>query len=256
MPYFTQHIICIVNNCQKLIELAQHMKQIYWPKSRTEHYESFEKLLFTFKNLRDEVGLFLLDEAFLDLEVHFNDLFSAKWLTTTISIDTICVTLEDYFQDYNHLRDVNFVYVINEAQKMVTKRYIRAMLSKRVSKPRPECDQIMKKINKEAKQIKNFFSKIAPNISDSESPIDLITILGNLLGCDIEMLVLDLHTLLGNYPSLTEDHLVRLFYIRNDIKAAEVKMKIQDAMKSKKQKVSVDKLDTIFKEIVFSDKLW
>lgn len=213
-------------------------------------------MIFAKKGLRDEVGLFLLDEAFLDLEVHFNDLFSVKWLTNTLPIDTICVTLEDYFQDYNHLRDINFEYVIGEAQKMVTKRYIKAMLSKRISKPRADCEQIVKKINKEARQINNFFGKIAPNISDSDSPVDLITILGNLLGCDIEMLVLDLHTLLGNYPSLTEDHLVRLFYIRNDIKAAEVRQKIQDAMKSKKQKVSVDKQDAVFKEIVFSDKLW
>lgn len=49
MPYFTQHIIAIVNNCQQIMELAQHMKQLYWPKSRTEHYEDFEKLVETFQ---------------------------------------------------------------------------------------------------------------------------------------------------------------------------------------------------------------
>lgn len=256
MPYFTQHLITIVNNCQQIMELAQQMKHLYWPKSRTEHYERFECLIKTFQNLRDEVALFLLDEAFLDLEVHFNDLFTAKWLTTSISVDTICVTLEDYFQDYNHLREINFEYVINEAQKMVAKRYIKAMLSKRISKPRQDCETITKKISKEAKQIKVFFGRIAPNLNDADSPIDLITTMGNLINCDMEMLVLDLHTIIGNYPSLTEDHLVRLFYIRNDIKSNEVKSKIQDAIKSKKSKVSVDKQDVVFKEIQFSDKLW
>lgn len=256
MVYFTHHLITIVNNCQQIIELAQHMKQLYWPKSRTEHYEDFERLLKTFQNLRNEVAVFLLEEAFLDLEVHFNDLFTANWLLKNISVDTICVTLEDYFQDYNHLREINFEYVINEAQKMVAKRYIKAMLSKRISKPRPEVEFITKKINKEAKQIKMFFGKIAPNMIDADSPIDLINTMGNLLNCDIEMLVLDLHTLFGNYPSLTEDHLVRLFYIRNDVKTNEVKTRIQDAIKSKKSKVSVDKQDVVFKEIIFSDKLW
>ena len=254
--YFTQHLITFVNNCQQILELAQQMKQLYWPKSKTEHYEEFERLQKTFNDLRDEVALFLLEEAFLDLEVHFSDLFSPKWLTTTISIDTICVTLEDYFQDYNHLREVNFEYVINEAQKLVTKRYIKAMFSKRISKPKQDCEVITKKIAKEARQIKTFFGKIAPNISDTDSPIDLITTLGNLLCCDIEMLVLDLHSLLVNYPSLTEDHLVRLFYIRNDLKSNDVKSKVQDAMKSKKSKVSVDKQDAVFREIVFADKLW
>lgn len=47
-PYFTQHFITIVNNCQQILELAQHMKQLYWPKGRTEHYEEFEKLLKTY----------------------------------------------------------------------------------------------------------------------------------------------------------------------------------------------------------------
>lgn len=197
-----------------------------------------------------------MDEAFLDLEVHFNELFTAKWLSSSIAVDTICVTLEDYFQDYNHLRENNFEYVINEAQKMVTKRYIKAMLSKRLSKSRQDCEAITKKVNKEAKQIKTFFGKIAPNTIDSDSPVDLITVMGNLINCDIEMLVLDLHTLVGNYPSLTEDHLVRLFHIRNDVKSNEVKTKIQDAIKSKKSKVSVDRQDVVFKEIVFSDKLW
>lgn len=256
LPFFTQHLITIVNNCQQIMELAQHMKQLYWPKSRTDHYEDFEQLLKTFQSLRDEVGLFLLEEAFLDLEVHFSELFTAKWLTTSISVDTICVTLEDYFHDYNHLREINFEYVINEAQKMVAKRYIKAMLSKRISKPRPDCEAITRKVTKEAKQIKQFFRKIAPNMADTDSPIDLITTMGNLISCDIEMLILDLHTLIGNYPSLTEDHLVRLFYIRSDIKSNEVKAKVQDALTSKKSKVSADKQDVVFKEIQFSDKLW
>lgn len=256
MPFFTQHIITIVNNCQQIMELAQQMKQLYWPKSKTEHYDEFERLLMTFQSVRDEIASFLLQEAFLDLEVHFNDLFTAKWETTNVSVETICVTLEDYFQDYNHLRAINFEYVINRAQSLVTKRYIRAMLSKRISKPRANCEVMSKKIIREAKQIRNFFSKIAPNLSESDSPIDLIAMMANLLDCDIEMLVLDLHTLLGSYPSLTEDHLMRLFYIRSDIKVSEVREKVVDAMKSKKSKVSIDKQDEVFRDIVFSDKLW
>lgn len=257
MPFFTQHMITIVNNCQKIIELSHEMKHLYWPKSKTEHYNEFEHLLQTFQLLRNEVASFLLDEAFLDLEIHFNDLFTSKWESSNVSVDTICVTLEDYFQDYNHLSAINFEYVINRAQNLVKKRYIRAMLSKRMAKPRANCEIISKKIIREAKQIKMFFSKIAPNLVDNnDSSTDLIYLLAILFVCDIEMLVLDLHTILGSYPSLTEDHLMRLFYIRSDIKVAEVREKIQDAMKSKKLNVSIDKQDEIFRDIVFSDKLW
>ncbi len=68
--------------------------------------------------LRDESAAFLLDEAFLDIEPHFQDLISRKWISSSVPgrnidsndvellckmeffslVDTICATLEDYFQ--------------------------------------------------------------------------------------------------------------------------------------------------------------
>lgn len=98
IKYFTHYIITIVNNSQQMVELAQQMKQLYWPKSRTEHYEDFEKLLATFQRIRAHAASYLLEEAFLDLERHFTELFTPKWLASTISVETICITLEDYFQ--------------------------------------------------------------------------------------------------------------------------------------------------------------
>ncbi|XP_055387524.1 exocyst complex component 3 [Condylostylus longicornis] len=256
IKYFTHHIITVVNNSQQIIELAQQMKQLYWPKSRTEHYEDFERLIKTFQRNREEAAIYLLEEAFLDLEVIFNELFTPKWLQSRISIKTICATLEDYFSDYIHLRPNNFELVINEAQIMVAKRYIKALLSKRLSKPRNEIELVTKYINFDAREIKMFFEEKAPNLSMNESPIDLIPVLANLLVCDIELLVLDLTTLLGNYPSLNEEQIVRLFYLRNDVKSGEVREKFKDGMRTKKNLVSTAKYDIIFKEIVFSDKLW
>ena len=259
VPFFTQHIITIVNNCQQIMELAQQIKQLYWPKTRTDHYEDFEKLLQTFHALRDETASYLLEEAFLDIDGHFNELFTVKWIGSSIAVDTICVTLQDYFQDYNHLRVINFEFVIKEAQKMVAKRYIKALLSKRISKPKQECDVIVKKITKEVRQIKSFFDKIAPNVLKNDSPFDAIIVLTQLLSCDVEMIILDLHTLLTNYPSISEEHLIRLFYIRNEIKTNEIKEKIQDVYSTRKTTVTAhDKLSSaIFKEITFSDvKLW
>lgn len=259
VPFFTQHIITIVNNCQQIIELAQQIKQLYWPKTRTDHYEDFELLLRTFQSLRDETASYLLEEAFLDLDGHFNELFTVKWIGSSIAVDTICVTLQDYFQDYNHLRVICFEFVIKEAQKMVAKRYIKALLSKRISKPKAECEIIVKKITNEVRQIKSFFEKIAPNVLKNDSPFDAIIVLSQLLSCDVEMIILDLHTLLTNYPLITEEQLIRLFYIRNEIKTNEIKEKIQDVYSTRKSNVSMhDKLSSvIFKEITFNDlKLW
>lgn len=108
IKFFTHYIISIVNNSQQMLDLAHQLKQLYWPKSRTDHYEDFEKLLATFQRIRLQAANYLLAEAFLDLEVHFNDLFTQKWLTSSISVDTICITLDDYFQvSFQSVRDIS-----------------------------------------------------------------------------------------------------------------------------------------------------
>lgn len=140
-------------------------------------------ILTLFQNLRDEAAQFLLEEAFLDLEQHFDDLFTSKWLSSSIPIDTICVTLEDYFQDYNHLREKNFEYVINEAQNLVYKKYITAMLSKKiVFKTVEEAQQAAVKIVKEANQIRSFFRRIALNAEgvNVDWPFEIISMLAEV----------------------------------------------------------------------------
>lgn len=117
----------------------------------------------------------------MDLEVHFDDLFTAKWLLSTIPVDTICVTLEDYFQDYNHLREKNFDYVINEAQNLVYKKYITALLSKKVTfKTADEAQQAATKIVKEANQIRAFFRRIAPEGVNVDWPFEVISMLAEV----------------------------------------------------------------------------
>lgn len=117
----------------------------------------------------------------MDLEIHFEDLFTSKWLPSTIPVDTICITLDDYFQDYNHLRDKNFEYVINEAQNLVYKKYITAMLSKKVAfKNAEEAQQAATKIVKEANQIRSFFRKIAPPGVNVDWPFEVINTLAEV----------------------------------------------------------------------------
>ncbi|XP_073846465.1 exocyst complex component 3-like [Musca autumnalis] len=256
IKFFTHHIIATVNNSQQILDLAQQLKQKYWPNACSEHYGDFEKLLETFQRIRTQAAGYLLEESFLDLCDHFNELFTKKWLRSTISVDTICITLDDYFQDYKHLTPCNFEMVINESQKQLTIHYICAMLSKRLSRPSTDSEAIKTKINQEAKRFEKLFEKIAPNLSQNDSPLKLISMLSGILVCDLEVLLLDLYTLLGNYPSLTEEQIVRLFYIRNDVKASEVRQKVRDANQTKKAMVTIDKQDCIFNEIVFNDKLW
>ena len=118
-------MIAIVNNCMHAIELSKEMRTRYGNKDEqfemlTAISKNFEVLCQTYEvkfsiipslmkysvnqlsisiqSLRKEAAGFLLEEAFLDAEPHFQDLHTRKWITTTAPVDTICVTLEDYFQ--------------------------------------------------------------------------------------------------------------------------------------------------------------
>uniref|UniRef100_A0A1B6CUA5 Uncharacterized protein n=1 Tax=Clastoptera arizonana TaxID=38151 RepID=A0A1B6CUA5_9HEMI len=230
-PFFTHYMITIVNNCMHFVELAQQMKQHYW-RADFQNNESgamFNNLLKTYQDLRDEAAKFLLDEAFLDLDSHFSDLITTKWYSSSIPVDTICVTLEDYFQDYVHLRVRNFEYVISEAENLVARRYITAMLQKKMSfKTYEERRTAGNKIFKEANQIKALFSRIAPKVANRvDSPFETIKSLAEVLKSeDLEILSLDLHSLVDKYPDVTEDHLSRLLSLRGDISRSDIREKL------------------------------
>ncbi|KAK7861654.1 hypothetical protein R5R35_006569 [Gryllus longicercus] len=240
IPYFTQYMITIVNNCLHFTELAQQMKQHYWRPGLHDNEAGMklEALLNTFQHLRDEAAKFLLEEAFLDLELHFQDLVTSKWLGNNIPVDTICVTLEDYFQDYIHLRPRNFDYVITEAQNLVAKRYISSMLQRKLSfKTYEERRDAAVKIMKEAEQIKAVFIRIAPKVAKFDSPFEIILSLAEVLKSeDPEILSLDLHGIVDKYPDVTQDHLTHLLSLRGDISRSEAREKVAYILKNNKSR--------------------
>lgn len=122
VPFYTHHMITVLNNCFKFQELSEETRKHYW---NTEGHmlaiPNYESLLQTFVNLRNEAAGYLLEEAFLDLDSHFHDLVTSKWLTTTIPVDTICVTLEDYFGVCTYIsqvRRVNFNFDRNAIESV------------------------------------------------------------------------------------------------------------------------------------------
>jgi exocyst complex component 3 len=179
---------------------------------------------------------FLLEEAFLDLEPQFQDLITSKWVGSSIPVDTICVTLEDYFQDYIHLRVRNFDFVISEAQNWVAKRYISAMLQKKISfKTYEERRDAAIKIMSETEQVKEFFVRLAPKVAKFDSPFEIINTLAEVLKSeDPEILSLDLHGLVDKYPDVTQDHLIHLLSLRGDISRSEAREKVAYILQTNK----------------------
>lgn len=255
VPFFTHCIITVLNNCLQFIELALEMKQHYWSSDfKDQSNTAYEKLIKTFQHLRDESAQFLLEEAFLDLDSHFQDLITTKWLTSFISIETICVTLEDYFQDYTHLKPKNLEYIILEAEDIIVRRYITAMLLKKLNfKTYEERRSAAVKMTTEVAQLKSFFMRVAPLVTrDKDSPFDAVVKLSEILKSeDSEILSLDLHTLVKMYPDISEDQITRLLSLRGDLSRSEIREKVQFAIHGNKKLSNTTLTKSIFQQIHF-----
>ena len=101
-----------MNNCELFEELGQELKSRWWKSGHhdNEATQTFEQLLNLFQTLRQEAVNYLLDEAFLDIEIQFNKIMTPEWAKpeATEAIDTVATTMDDYFEDYNYLRPRNF----------------------------------------------------------------------------------------------------------------------------------------------------
>lgn len=226
---FTRYMIAIVNNCELFEELGQELKSRWWKSGHhdNEATQTFEQLLNLFQSLRQEAVNYLLDEAFLDIEIQFNKIMTPEWAKpeATEAIDTVATTMDDYFEDYNYLRPRNFEIVTDVAQERVAKRYIFSLLQpsanvlrKRVTFERDEQRVIVaKKVASEAKRLQAFFRKVAGDVADFDSPFTAIEALAEVLKCDEEMLALDIGTLVKKYPDFNHEHLLCLLNMRGDL---------------------------------------
>lgn len=230
--YFTRYMIAIVNNCELFQELGQELKTKWW---KSGHHDNdftvkFEQLLNNFISLKSDAANFLLDEAFLDIEIQFNKIMTPEWEFKTEAIDTVVMTMDDYFIDYQYLRDKNLELATIIAQDRVAKRYITSLLQpsgnvlrKRITFERTDQRaDVAKKISREAEQLLVFFRKVGGDAADFDSPFKAIGAptgsLAQVLGqTDADFLALDVGSLVKKYPDLSQDQLLCLLNMRGDL---------------------------------------
>nr|CAG4639889.1 EOG090X03GO [Daphnia pulex]SVE84774.1 EOG090X03GO [Daphnia pulex] len=242
VPYFTHYMIAIINNCLHAMELSQQMRTRNGNKGdqsgTSSFFNKFEILSQTYDSLRNEAAGFLLDEAFLDLEPHFQDLLTRKWVLSTVPVDTICATLEDYFQDYMHLRPRNFEYVIRQAEICITRKYITSIFQKKLSL-KDERREVAEKIIQEAGQIEALlapaslsraFSSDAPKVT--EDAAKAISALAEVIKCDSEIITLELINFIKKYPDVSQDQLTCLLSLRGDFGRIEARQRVADLLSS------------------------
>ncbi|XP_039999368.1 exocyst complex component 3 isoform X2 [Xiphias gladius] len=157
---YVQYMIAIINNCQTFKESINSLKRKYSQSSEsTDSDAAIERTLI---EVAKEGCQFLLDEVFLDLEHHLNELLTRKWLTGSHAVDTICVTVEDYFNDFNKIKKPFNQEMTSEALRRVVVEYIKAVMQKRITfKSADERREGAERMIKEADQFKFLFRKLA-----------------------------------------------------------------------------------------------
>lgn len=198
--FFTPYMVAITNNCSRIEQLFLDME-----KSRPTAVNAF-------KTLRDEALDKLLEELFLDVGKEIDHIGSQEWMDGKVScIENICLTLDDYFEDYKHLRRDNRKVLFRKLAHRMARDYTKAILS-------------MKKINLSNQRQRQLFSekfyregerleaKIGPDqILNEHSPFQPLRAMKEFLQLrDPDLLALEVQNLKRCYPDMNESHLAAL----------------------------------------------
>ncbi|XP_042354107.1 exocyst complex component 3 [Plectropomus leopardus] len=212
---YVQYMIAIINNCQTFKESINSLKKKYSQSS--EPTDSDAAIERTLNEVAKDGCQFLLDEVFLDLEHHLNELLTRKWLTGSHAVDTICVTVEDYFNDFNKIKKPFNQEMTSEALRRVVVEYIKAVMQKRITfKNADERREGAERMIKEADQFKFLFRKLAAG-EDTDPLCGAIAAIAEVFKLtDPTLLFLEVTTLVSKYPDIREEHIQALLAVRGD----------------------------------------
>ncbi|ROL43784.1 Exocyst complex component 3 [Anabarilius grahami] len=244
---YVQYMIAIINNCQTFKESINSLKRKYSQSTETTQNDAtIDKLL---DDVAGEGCQFLLDEVFLDLEHHLNELLTRKWLTPgSHAVDTICVTVEDYFNDFAKIKKPYNKEMTSKAHRRVVVEYLKAIMQKRISfKNAEERKEGADRMMKEADQFKFLFRKLSAG-EDSDRLCDSISAIAEVFKLtDPALLYLEVSTLVSKYPDIREDHIVALLAVRGDA-SREMRQMIIETLNQNKPSSS-PAYQPVFKEI-------
>jgi exocyst complex component 3 len=232
---FTQFTIAIVNNCLICIEHAKQTKDKYWKSTVVGDNKAatrFEALLQTFEALRNRASGYLLEEAFLDLEPYFQKL-TKNWLRGTVEIETICVTLKDYFSDYNYLKPKNLDIVMDQGKCLVAKKYLQVLMSRKISlKSQEERREAAEKIIHEQHLMQGLFERPSSTGASSgpgsglDNPFNACDAIAEVIKVeDLDILSLELHSFIKKYPDVNREQLMAILTLRGDLGRGDIKQR-------------------------------
>ncbi|XP_077347999.1 exocyst complex component 3 isoform X2 [Lithobates pipiens] len=248
---YVQYMIAIINNCQTFKESIISLKRKYLRSEEDVMASGSANMDSILENIASEGCRSLLDEVFLDLEQHLNDLMTKKWLGGSNSVDTICVTLEDYFNDFAKIKPHYQQKMTIKAHRKVVTEYLKAIMQRRICfKNAEERKEGAERMIKEAEQFKFLFKRLTSGFNEETDGLcDTITAIAEVIKLtDPSLLYLEVSTLVTRYPDLRDDHIAALLAMRGDA-SREMKQTIIETVEQSQRQLSSN-YTPIFKDII------
>lgn len=259
---FVEYMIAIVNNCKFCMDFTDQLKDRLVPEIGKavfgeDRERSFKDVVACFEQLGQESAGYLLEEVFLDLEPYLTQLMTPAWVPSSEAIDTIIVTIEDYYSDFLHLIGKFLDYLMEQALKKVLLEYVRALLTKRIAFKDYEVRRdAAKKITEESKKIEKLFRKLATATLEPEKKCSVLPTLAEVIKLkDTSMLALEITGLANKYPDLKSDHALALLLMRGDMSRADSRQLIMETPLEGRQDTSAENSSGFFSQIIVPPSL-
>ncbi|KAI6192027.1 Proable exocyst complex component Sec6 [Aphelenchoides bicaudatus] len=175
----------------------------------------------------------LLDEIYEDINKHLDQLLTKNWMMGTSDLDTICVTIRDYYMDYERLRPHIRFLVLNEIYYKVVGEYVIAMDSQRLTYANyKERHLSATRIREDTQKIEKLFDSLS---SDTDFPFPRIaSVLPSLAEIidlqDKSLLSLEVSSFARKYSDVHSELLSSLMSAREDVKKNEAKSIADEAL--------------------------
>ncbi|XP_022101502.1 exocyst complex component 3-like isoform X3 [Acanthaster planci] len=232
--FYFQYMVAVVNNFMLFIEFTKQLEKrhLNLPANEPSSTTFVQNLVDSFNRLSMECMSDLIGEMLMDLQPHLQQLLSRTWLQiqTSPAIDTVCVTIEDYYRDFVHLKKNFFEPLVRQLETTLVTEYIKALVEKRMTfRSYEERRTAADKMFKESEQIEALFERILKR--EDKSPCEVIPMLAEVIKLmDTSLLSLEISGLVNKYADIRTDHLVNLLVMRGDMSISSARQVIEDVL--------------------------
>ncbi|NXA41647.1 EX3L1 protein, partial [Eudromia elegans] len=171
----------------------------------------------------------LLEELLLDLQPLCTQLPSRKWLAGSQLVGSVCEVIDKYAKEFSRVRNPVFTLLLTESERLVTGRYLRALLQKRLAcRGAEERGQLCARLLHDATQLQELFHSLG--LDRSQQSLEALFALRELIGLkDPALLSLEVLGFITKYPDVSDEHVCALLDLRGDV-SKEVRHTVLETM--------------------------